>query len=590
MAATPSWDIFEGNFVDSGPSHGAITGIDLVIATADSQRLTLADEFLEVIDEDIFCGQEATDTPHRTSCTPLDGVYTPSNDLRDLDLLFSDFHLPLQDPFNFESNLYTDDQFCGLLDPENTASPLQLEESAEFERHRYSQKRPRSSSDGSRQALSKNLRLTQSQTHPMEQWLSCNLFNPYPDKTTKLQLAESCGLSAPQVASWFARTRQRRITRAKQQDNRDIPTRDRTCAEISRPSGPRSASLEKLNSRWVGRDFESHDTSLRPFRHITKSRPISSEGLFRCENSPQQLLSFSIHHATMPGSKTSARRPRSCPPQPLGQRRWRIPHFRYGTDGSATNGRSSMQVAIASLPSSFEVASRSDNLSWRSDKHRDRHERPLWSLHEWTVDRWLHLLPADPTDFEATGTPDMSTEESPTLEDSFCDTGRSLPGEALSITSATPPESVRVVSSIEPISYNASDQFHELNAPEIQSSSCRASASQPRDAESTRQTQAERSLPAEEGSGRSRESAETIPQSTDPSRRSKIMVCQIPKRLLSILFFRPPACFRMVARVSDFIAGPKFQNLCRPYCHPRCATFHLALCLFFLSASYGQLH
>ncbi|KAK5047753.1 hypothetical protein LTR84_006418 [Exophiala bonariae] len=68
-------------------------------------------------------------------------------------------------------------------------------------------------SDVLRTAAPQRYRFDEGQITKLQNWLSENLSNPFPDANAKAHLSQVTGLSVRQIERWFARTRQRKLQR-----------------------------------------------------------------------------------------------------------------------------------------------------------------------------------------------------------------------------------------------------------------------------------------------------------------------------------------------------------------------------------------
>ena len=247
----------------------------------------------------------------------------------------------------------------------------------------------------------KKLRFHESQTNLLEQWLSNNLSDPFPDQDTKTTLAQATGLTSRQVGRWFARTRQRKLKRLK-------PWESSNCSDeeaVSRGwlSGRYPRSLK--HSR--GRDFVSNqheacslDIAVRPTIESLIGGRMPRDRLSDGHFSSGRPCAFNPAVQSIINRSAAGPRPQSCPPSTRASNYLRLIQRRKNTSLPATQEEYSLEVGFTSFAGSRQFTSISADLNWQ-DWEAGYHPRPLlWHAQDWGIGRWLDLLPADPQDYE----------------------------------------------------------------------------------------------------------------------------------------------------------------------------------------------
>ncbi|EXJ60145.1 hypothetical protein A1O7_04297 [Cladophialophora yegresii CBS 114405] len=278
--------------------------------------------------------------------------------------------------------------------------------------------------------VGKKSAFTQFQTEVLEDWLSRNLADPFPSPEIKASLANSTGLSVRQVERWFARTRQRKLTRLKLEEAGSIGGE-----EVMAPSQAHPQQGPELRRHGPPEHASSHhefEMQGRACRSLTGTR-TGKMWSFGCLKKRYSLLKdvYTLGSGWRGTSAAAAslNRPSSCPP-PSSMAGF-LDLFLPRSCGaqSATNGKYSLQVGLPSHPGSPWSIPKSNSRNSNDGRGETAYLEPMWYLQDWGVERWLELLPTDPCGFEALNESERDREPAPDMQGAECRRGgRALNG------------------------------------------------------------------------------------------------------------------------------------------------------------------
>ena len=248
----------------------------------------------------------------------------------------------------------------------------------------------------------KKSRFCQRQTDLLEQWLSHNLDNPFPDKLTKKSLAQATGLTIRQIERWFARTRQRKLKRLQPQEVCSGHDQEATHHDLfnSQRQGHGDSAREGRDQNHAQNKLNASKVGVYACASNVTGRPITLNSTSKGYRLREGPCSFDIEARILCERPAYNRRARSCPPSV--EFTYCLQIFKQPTNNprSAIHEAGSLEVGFTSCPSSHRLSSRSHDpkiCNWGSDELSQAH---VWHAKDWSIERWLELLPDDPGVFE----------------------------------------------------------------------------------------------------------------------------------------------------------------------------------------------
>ena len=277
-------------------------------------------------------------------------------------------------------NIFNEDATGELTRSVHSSTPGQALQGLRDQDCTRAGKRARPFSDTSRTTRSfsvpgksarKKPRFTRTQNGVLEHWLLSNLSNPFPDLKTKEGLVQDTGLSIRQVASWFARTRQRKLERleldaASSRSSEDV-------ISTGQPEYQEVSGLDGCRNRNHASAFKTRGKAWSIGGHSSELRDTSALELY--------------------ASSSQSCPPRLEAPLPL----IAVPPTRTRTH-SVNYKNSSLDVGSPSHQGSHGSTRRDTRRSWNQAELQPPTRTGL-SSKEGYVEKWLELLPTDADGF-----------------------------------------------------------------------------------------------------------------------------------------------------------------------------------------------
>jgi hypothetical protein len=159
----------------------------------------------------------------------------------------------------------------------------------------------------------RHVKFLEDQIRPLYTWLENHLSDPFPEAEDKIKLSSASGLSIPQIESWFARTRRRKLSRI------ELPSNNPQISQADEDCGVQSQTPRfELDLAQLGHNHEEW----RELTTITKSTRLSLDPKLSRTSSvfsghPLVSVPLCLNATTRRGLivdiLSNRRRSRSCP-------------------------------------------------------------------------------------------------------------------------------------------------------------------------------------------------------------------------------------------------------------------------------------